>query len=159
MLRSLVSLSSWTNHLKTPRLYYFNSDTGTQILEDFPMAISLYDILGSSSANLVLSRTQAVIIGYELAKGVQALYDWSSLPAQNHLAITMQNNEPMRKLKHSTTYETFVSILSQFSGALEGIESVVEEVEQLAVQEFNQSWADNENKCWGLIHGDLWTGK
>jgi len=67
---------------------------------------------------------------------------------------------PMRKLKLKITYQAFMGVLENFPELLEGNRETLEQVRIEAVENFEREEGGEENSDdWGLIHGDLWTGK
>ena len=67
---------------------------------------------------------------------------------------------PMRKLKLKITYQAFMGVLENFPELLEGNRETLEQVRIEAVENFEREEGVEENSDdWGLIHGDLWTGK
>jgi hypothetical protein len=52
-----------------------------------------------------------------------------------------------------------MEILANFPGAWEGSSNTMDEVKDMAAKEFERPVTDSGGEDWGLIHGDLWTGK
>lgn len=66
----------------------------------------------------------------------------------------------MRRLKYRATYESFVKILETFPNMLdESSRKTLESVQAMATDEFARAAGGDLDEGWGLIHGDLWTGK
>lgn len=144
--------------LKAPRLYLFNRETNTQVLEDFPEALNLKSILVSPTANSILSQSFATSIGHTLGSWLRSFHTWASAPAQADLRKEIEKNEPMRKLKYLVTYDSFIQVVEKFPEILEGSRKTLEDVKDMATKEFERTVGE-AGEDWGIIHGDFWTGK
>lgn len=145
--------------VRTPRLYSNDHSTHTLIIEDIQDIVDLRTILDSPVRNKGLTLTIAQSIGRSLGQWIGAFHRWASSPAQAPL-LGRVVNEPMRKLKHSVTYESFLQVLEQFPHLLDGHQHVLAQVRAMAVSEFARSSTESgPGQEWGVIHGDLWTGK
>ncbi|CAM1508891.1 Fc.00g026300.m01.CDS01 [Cosmosporella sp. VM-42] len=159
MLNALNSFRSASSIVRVPRLYLFNRETNTQVLEDFPDAVDMATIFVSRAANAILTQSVATSIGRELGSWLRNFHTWSSSPAQSALRREMEQNEPMRKLKRSVTYDSFINVLENFPGALEGVRTALEDVREMALKEFEKvATEEGEFGDLGLIHGDFWMG-
>ncbi|TVY38531.1 hypothetical protein LSUB1_G002891 [Lachnellula subtilissima] len=165
----LNALSSWnfqhtTSRIKIPRLHLFirETDANTQILEDIPGAVDLRALLISPSAdnNLSLSQFRATSIGRALGSWLHAHHTWISAPPQADLRAEIGFNEPMRKLKYFISYNSFIGVIEQFSEITcpEVDKKTLEDVKDMAMDEFERTATGEEGEEWGIIHGDFWTG-
>ena len=146
--------------VKAPRLYMFDRQTNTQAIEDVPDAVNLHSIFVSPTANTALTHSVATTIGRELGCWLQAFHGWALSSAQYPLRKQIRQNEPMRKLKRAITYDSFINVLENFPGALDGVRKTLEDVRDMASKEFETVLIDEVGlENWGLIHGDFWTGK
>lgn len=162
MLTALNDLPAFTtDHIsvKTPRIYLFNRDTNTQIHEDFPSALDLKSFLVSPTANRDLSQPFATSIGYALGSWLRTFHTWTSAPAQAELRKQIGQNSPMRELKYLVSYKNVIQIVEQFPEILEGNRKTLEDVRAMAIKEFTREAGDGGGENWGIIHGDLWSGK
>ncbi|KAI0540368.1 kinase-like domain-containing protein [Xylaria digitata] len=158
MLDALNDFSSGVAGVKTPRLHLFIRDTNIQVLEDFPDAIDLKSIFVSPTRNIILTKSVAASIGHDIGAWLRSFHDWSMSP--NVKLKDIGNNEPMRKLKYAITYDSHLKVLeNNFPSLLEGHQSALEQVKDAAMKEFKKvSRYGDEDKNWGLIHGDFWSG-
>ncbi|KAK1750911.1 kinase-like domain-containing protein [Echria macrotheca] len=144
-----------------PRLLHYDAETNTQVHEDFHDAV-LLDPTVLHSSGVVLSwgsDSFAKQIGSRLGSALRAFHDWAAQPEQSPLRSEIWRNEPMRKLKHDTTYVNFIRMLENFPSLLDGCRKSLEQVQAMAADEFAKSPADMEgDPDWGLIHGDFWLG-
>ncbi len=159
MLNALSEVTLTPESVLVPRLYLFDRDTNTQVLEDFPNAIDFKSLLVSPDAVSSLSLPVATSIGYALGVWLKSFHRWSSAPSQRRLRAEIAGNEPMRQLKYATSYESLVKILENFPQVLEGRRPALEAVKDMAADEFKRPAIDGDDDSWGLIHGDFWAGK
>ncbi len=161
MLNALNTFSYTGSIVKAPHLYFFDRETNTQVLEDFPGAIDLKTILISPAANRTLSRSVATSIGYALGSWLRSFHNWTSAPSQKDLRRKMWKNEPMRELKHQISYNSFIEVVEGFPEILGDGKNILEEVKEIATTEFQRKAGDEdtEGEEWGIIHGDFWSGK
>ncbi|KAI1644676.1 kinase-like domain-containing protein [Daldinia loculata] len=160
MLHALSNFPSSTTVVKAPRLHLFIRDANVQVLEDFPAAVDLKNILVSPTANSILTAPVAMSIGYDVGSWLRLFHTWTS--SSNAELKAIGDNEPMRKLKYAITYDSFLKVLeNNFPDLLEGHRSTLEQVKDTATNEFQKTSRDGdggEGEHWGLIHGDFWTG-
>ncbi len=142
---------------KTPRLYSFNRETNTQVLEDFPDTLDLKAAL-VEPVNDGLSQALATSIGRALGFWLRSFHTWSSMPDQSELRKHVWGNEPMRKLKYRITYDAFVKVVESFLDIPEGYQETLASVKEMATQEFDRA-ANDKEEDWGIIQGDFWSGK
>ncbi len=158
-LQGFPSATAETTSIKTPCLYLFNRETNTQVLEDYPDTIDLKSLLVLPTSKSLLTRPVATSIGHDLGTWLRSFHTWASAEAQAQLRAEIGGNEPMRRLKHSVTYDSFIQILEKFPPVLEQNQSILEAVKEWAADEFKNPSTDEEGEYWGLIHGDFWAGK
>lgn len=156
MLNALTTFSPSSGEVKTPKLYYFNKETNTQIHEDFPDTTDVKTMLFSSSSN-VLNEERTFEIGENLGSWLRSFHAWTSASEQEELRKIMRGNEGMRKLKYDVGYGCFIGVLEQFPALLskDGREAL-EKVHARAIREFEDP---PEVEEWGIVHGDFWAGK
>ncbi|KAI1483171.1 kinase-like domain-containing protein [Daldinia eschscholtzii] len=157
ILHALNNFSSSTTAVKAPQLYLFIRNVNIQVLEDFPAAVDLKNILVSPTANTLLTAPVAASVGYKVGSWLRSFHAWTS--SSNAELKAVGDNEPMRKLKYAITYDSFLKVLENFPQLLEGYRQILEEVQDAVKTEFQKSSRDgNWDKHWGFIHGDFWTG-
>jgi hypothetical protein len=159
MLDALKNFLYTASAVRVPQLYLFNRDTNTQVLEDFPGVIDLQTFLVGRNDNQVITKSIAISIGHALGSWLRAFHSWTSSSSQSDLSVEIGNNEPMRKLKYQISYHSFIEVLERFPEVLGGYKKTLEEVREMASTEFERTASDGNEKEWGLIHGDFWTGK
>jgi len=154
--------SGKTTGVKTPRLHLFLRDANTQVLEDFQGTTDLKNIVVSNSD---FKAEVAASVGYRMGSWLRRFHDWSTSPNMhiNRLGgVKIGHNEPMRQLKYDITYGSILKILgNNFPDLLEGFRPALEEVVDEATKKFETILSGDraEDKNWGLIHGDFWSGK
>lgn len=141
---------------EVPRLHLFDCETNTQVHQDFPGAIELKSIFLASPP---ISRLLVTSIGRDVGSRLRSFHTWASEPAQAALRADIGRNEPMRKLKYSTSYNTFINVLEKYPELVEECRKTLEEVKDMATREFHKTATEEEGEDWGIIHGDFWTGK
>jgi hypothetical protein len=159
MLNALNSFPHTASVVKVPHLYLFDRKTHTQVIEDIPGVVDLKTVLVAPNANRVLSKSLAISIGHVLGSWLRAYHSWISLSAQADLRAQIGDNEPMRKLKYHISYDSFITVLQQFSDVLSDERKTLEEVRDMATMEFEKIASDEQGEEWGIIHGDFWAGK
>lgn len=159
MLKALKSLEYTNASVKVPHLFMFDSETNTQVIEDFPSAVDLQTVLISPTINNTLSEVLSTSIGRALGLWLRYFHNWTSAPLQADLRAKIEGNEAMRKLKYLISYETFVQVLEQFPEILAGNREIMEKVKNMAAKEFQKTAEDGPGEDWGVIHGDFWSGK
>ncbi|KAJ9133285.1 Kinase-like domain-containing protein [Pleurostoma richardsiae] len=158
MLDALGSFSPANVSVKTPRLYLFDGEMKTQVLEDVPNAVDLTSILTSPEDSRLLAHPIATFIGRKLGSWLRAFHAWSSAPEQAALRADIAQNEPMRKLKYQITYNAFVEVLENFPEILERDKATLQDVKYMAMEEFKQLAEFDMGENCGIIHGDFWAG-
>ena len=156
MLRALHNTTATNLPFKTPQLHLFDKDANIQVHQYFAAATNLEQTFASQT----LSPAVAERIGYDIGVALQSFHKWASHTAQTGLRSEIWKNEPMRQLKYRTSYASFVGVLENFPGLLEGCRGQFEELKAMAAGEFDRVAADtNGDANWGVIHGDSWAGK
>lgn len=160
LLSSLASLlpaqaSGKTVVIKAPRLYLFDRETNTQVLEDLINAGSFKSILFSPAADSLVP--QPPVIGRHLGSWLRSFHDWSSAPQQAAIRNQLWQKDPVRKLKYLVTFDVFLAVLEKFPELLEDHQQTLKEVQEAMAADFQKPSTDAD-EGWGLIHGDLWSG-
>jgi hypothetical protein len=144
--------------VQAPRLYSFDRETHTQILEDFVGTTDLTTILESSSIDYTLPGSSPQLVGCALGSWLRSFHNWASAPAQRELVAQVGPNESMRKLKCLITYDSFIEILERHPEVIEGHKDALEDVKAAMKYEFERPVTEGDETR-GLIHGDFWAGK
>lgn len=123
--------------VQTPHLYAYIKDINALVVQDVT-GVNVNTIFESPTANAILTCQVATALGRRLGSWLRSFHDWSSAPKQTALRDKMAQNEPMRKLKQSVTYDSFISVLDNFPGALEGkgVQETLESVREAAARDF-----------------------
>jgi len=141
--------------VKTPRLFYFNKETNTQVMEDLPNSLDLKSFLLSDLAKGV-PEAAGHALGRSLGTWLRSLHDWAGKPEQGKWRSLLAQNESMKQLKFYINYSMLVDTIANFPSILKDNQGIFEELKNFAAEEMTKS--DQENGV-GIIHGDFWTGK
>ncbi|KAK6221398.1 hypothetical protein LQW54_001499 [Pestalotiopsis sp. IQ-011] len=153
--RSSTQASAKTVVVKAPRLYLFDRETNTQVLEDFTNAGGFKSIVFSPDADSLVP--QPPVIGRHLGSWLRSFHDWSSAPQQSAIREQLWQKNPFRKLKYLVTFDVFLGVLEKFPELLDGHQKTLKEVQEAKAAEFQKPSTEADDG-WGLIHGDLWSG-
>ena len=145
--------------INIPQILHSDHQTNTKILYDIPHTIDLSKLLLCNDER-VLDQSIAESIGRALGIWTRSFHQWAAHSNQAQLRVDVGLNTPMRKLKLKITYQAFMGVLENFPELLEGKREILEQVRIEAVENLEREEGGEENSDdWGLIHGDLWTGK
>jgi hypothetical protein len=142
-----------------PRLYLFNRESNTQVLEDCLGYIDLKSIIGTPRKNEIVAPQVAVSIGRRLGSWLRSFHTWADDPAQRKLRDVIGDGEPIRRLKYSVGYASFIKVLENFPDLLEDCRDTLKEVEAAATKELEMPPDGREGRYQGIVHRDFWTGK
>lgn len=144
---------------KTPRLYHFDGQTKTQILQDFSGSIDLESAIVSSVSDPYyggrLARASAEAIGHDLGVWLSSFHN---SPAGAEILSSEGDNVAMRQFKVDVTHGKFIQVLENFPDILKDQLEVLESVKTAAFEDANRPTSVQE-QGWDLIHGDFWSGK
>lgn len=160
LLNSLAnySLSTTTATVKPPRLYLYDRETNTQVLEDFSNTDGFRAMLFSADAHNLLPSPSTATIGRHLGFWLRSFHTWASAPEQAALRTQMWQNDPMRKTKYLFTYDSVLKVLENYPELLEGREKTLVTIRDVIAKEFERL-STEESDGYGLLHGDFWSGK
>jgi hypothetical protein len=144
--------------VKAPRVYFFDRETYTQVLEDFSDTIDLTTVLESPNLDQTLPGSSPASVGRALGSWLRLFHTWASAPAQNSLLAQIGPHQAMRQLKCLITYDSFIEILQRYPETMEGYKDTLEKVRATMKYEFERP-ATEGDEVRGLIHGDFWAGK
>ncbi|KAH8688787.1 kinase-like domain-containing protein [Talaromyces proteolyticus] len=161
MLNALDGLPNTTTEnitIQTPHLYEFDRKQNTQILEDLSDTIDLKTVLVSAEAGVVLPQSISTAIGCAVGVWLRAFHSWTAQPAQANLRKEIAANEPMRKLRYQISYGAFIEIVQKFPEVWDEYGTILQQVQDMATEEYAQSIHDPGVEDWGVIHADFWAG-
>jgi hypothetical protein len=144
--------------IKAPHLLPYDQDANTQILEDFTDTTGFKAMLFSSNSAILIPPSSREDVGRHLGSWLRHFHSWTSAPEQAALRALIPQDDPMRKLKRSYTYDCFLEILKNFPEILDGHQKTLENIREVMVKEFEKPPTEEEPN-WGIIHGDFWSGK
>lgn len=133
--------------IQTPRMYYFSSETNTQIYSDLPASTELK----TYALTHTLTNAQCSRLGHSLGIWAKTFHVWAQAPEQEKLRETIKGNVAMKELKFQVNYQTLVATVDRFPEILENSKSVFE-----SVRDDVRSTLDTHEGV--LIHGDFWSG-
>ncbi|KAE9371768.1 hypothetical protein N431DRAFT_410770 [Stipitochalara longipes BDJ] len=159
LLNSLASHSpsTTTATIKPPRLYLYNRETNTQVLEDFSNTDDFRAMLFSADAHNLLPPPSTASIGRHLGVWLRSFHTWASAPEQAALRAQMWRNDSMRKTKYIFTYDSVLKILQNYPELLEGHEETLTAIQDVITKEFERP-STEEGDGYGLLYGDFWSG-
>ncbi|KAK2042298.1 phosphotransferase enzyme family protein [Colletotrichum somersetense] len=139
----------------TPKLFYFNEKTNTQIQEYQPSPLSLKNYalqhFGSSTASGSME-PQCRDIGQGIGKWLRAFHAWSNSPRQRKFRDIAATNKEMQKIKHWVNYQRLPSSVERFPSILCECASTFAAIADKTTREI-----ENDDRL-QVIHGDFWTG-
>jgi hypothetical protein len=141
--------------VKTPRVFHFDQENNTQVLEDLPNSIDLKNFLLSDLSHGV-SETSGRSLGRSLGSWLKLFHNWASKSEQADCRSLLAQNGTMKDLKFYVNYSMLMDTIANFPGILEDSRGVFEELKDFAAAELKKS---EEEDGFGIIHGDFWTGK
>ncbi|KAJ2991565.1 hypothetical protein NUW58_g2467 [Xylaria curta] len=158
MLEDLAGIPTSSAEVKTPRIHLFIRALNIQVLEDFPGTVDLKSIFVSPTADDVLTTIVATSIGYNIGAWLRSFHDRSM--SRNGKLKNLGNNQSMRRLKHTITYDAYIKVLENgFPSLLEGHRPLLEQIRNAAAGELERvPKVEDEDRNWVLIHGDFWSG-
>ncbi|KAF6836022.1 phosphotransferase enzyme family protein [Colletotrichum plurivorum] len=156
-LRHLEELAPHTESklsVRTPRLFYFNEETNTQVQEyqPSPLSLKVYALQNFTSPNCESTRAQCLEIGQGIGKWLRTFHDWSNAPSQSGLRQVAAGNKEMQSLKHWANYQRLPAAIQRHPSVFQGCEEVFSAIVDQTAKELKDD-ADLR-----VIHGDFWTG-
>lgn len=141
--------------IATPKLYSFNQETNTQILEYLPDATNLkaYALENWAALTDSTAKTQCYELGRGLGVWLRSFHAWSNGPEQAGLRETVAGNETMQSLKYNINYKGTLERINRYPSILSESKEVFEKVASMAEEELR------DPSQLRVIHGDFWTGK
>ncbi|GKZ22755.1 hypothetical protein AbraCBS73388_008925 [Aspergillus brasiliensis] len=140
--------------VKTPRLFSFNRETNTAVMEDLPDSQDLKSFLISTAASNNVTQKWASSIGRALGNWLQSFHHWADNEAQAGVAAEMDKNQYMRDLKFMVNYDALVNSVDKYQTVLGDSRDVFNKVREMAAAELKQK----DGEGFGIIHGDFWSG-
>lgn len=145
--------------IKTPRVFYFDGASDTQVLEDLAGTINIKSVLVSPDISTRLPSQLATTVGHSLGVWLKAFHSWVSESAQSQIAKFVMKNEPMRKIRYDISYGAFIEVVQKFPEIWEEKKTALLEVRDMAIVEYAITPDNEVAGNWSVIHGDFWAGK
>lgn len=158
MLSALETFSYKDSMVNVPRSYLFDRTANIQVLGDISSTIDLKTALVSPNTSTILSKSMAMSIGFALGTWLRDYHSWASSPSRMNL-LAGSSNTSMRKLKYQISYGCIITVLEQFPDILCNNKKPLQDVQDMAIKEFEINAIDVQGSEWGIIHGDFWSGK
>lgn len=160
LLNSLSNISTSITgaNVKSPRLYLYDRETNTQVFEDLSDTIQFMTVLSSANIHSLLPFPSTTTVGRHLGVWLRSFHIWASSPDQVDLRKHICQNDHMRKTKYIFTYDSVFKVLKIFPELLEGFEQTLSTILDIIAKEFERP-TTVEGEDYGLLHGDLWSGK
>lgn len=108
------SISTTITTVRTPRLFLYDRETNTQVLEDFSNTYGFKTMFSSLDPQNYVPSLRAATIGRQLGFWLRSFHTWSSAPEQAALRAQMWRNDSMRKTKHVFTYDGVIRVIKNF---------------------------------------------
>ncbi|KAG6004396.1 hypothetical protein E4U21_001116 [Claviceps maximensis] len=156
---------SWQAYdVGTPRVFFFDAQTSTQIQEYLPNAINLkaYAIRHYHSSTRRDAKPQCVQLGQALGRWLRAFHgggggrdgqDAQKTQERKTMRELLGRNSEMRALKKTINYDRLLLQMDAFPGLVGSCErSVVQDITDMAAAEMR-----DESRL-DVVHGDFWTG-
>lgn len=147
--------------LRTPKCYFYDESSNTQVLEFLPNGIDLknYVLENFSSPTPASYSARLRQLGKELARWIvgfhqradQEIADALAKGEKSRLYTELENCQSIQKLKFFINYDWLVERIDKFPDILEEARGVFEEFSEAAREELSGDLKP--------IHGDFWTGK
>ncbi|KAL6913175.1 hypothetical protein FSHL1_010858 [Fusarium sambucinum] len=152
-LAALPPLQNSYCTISTPKTYYFDHDTNTQVQEYLPHALSLKEYaLKHYSPSSQTHKSQCDQFGHALGAWLRAFHGWSQEPKQAAIRETFAGNNDGQGLKNMINYQQLLQMVDQHPDVLGDARDVFQGVSDLAAEEL----LNETDLC--PIHGDFWTG-
>lgn len=153
-LQKLPRATSQSCSVRTPRSYYFDPASSTQVQEYLPSSLDLksYALKYFSPATPESERPGVLEIGRGLGKWLRGFHDWAASPEQGALRDRVRLNREMQGIKFTYNYESLLWRLEKFPFLIDSkivFEKIIAKVKAELVDESQLQ----------IIHGDFWTGK
>ncbi|KAL1880496.1 hypothetical protein VTK73DRAFT_5883 [Phialemonium thermophilum] len=152
-LAKLPPSSTSSFSVRTPRLFYFNSETNTQVQEYLPNSLNLKAYaLSSLVSNDECLKQPCFDLGKGIGLWLRRFHDWAKDEAQSKLQHKIKQNVPMQQLKNQINYSRLLAQVDSFPEILGEAKQAFE-----AVKKASEAELTDESKL-QIIHGDFWTG-
>ncbi|EXF82231.1 phosphotransferase [Colletotrichum fioriniae PJ7] len=161
-LKDISALPPYTSgkiSVATPKLFYFNEETNTQVqaYQPSPLSLKNYAIhyfvassLGISTLEPVMS--QCLDIGKAVGMWLRSFHDWSNSKKQLKFRDIAAGNKEMQTLKQWMNYERLPKSITRYPDILGDCNDIFADI----VDSVKREMVDE--KALQVIHGDFWTG-
>ncbi|KAI8958965.1 kinase-like domain-containing protein [Daldinia sp. FL1419] len=138
--------------VKTPRFYYFDEKTNTQVQEYLQNGTDLktHTLTVLSEADTEVTKHQSLQLGKALGRWLRGFHGWAT--QQSELRKTVAANKELQQLKHFINFSWLLDRVNQFPAVLGSAKGVFEKVKKMAAAELE------DVSQLQVIHGDFWTG-
>ncbi|KAJ0318302.1 hypothetical protein COL5a_010760 [Colletotrichum fioriniae] len=143
----------------TPKLFYFNEETNTQVQAYQPSPLSLKNYasqyLAASSlgiSTLEPVKSQCLDIGKAVGMWLRSFHDWSNSKEQLKFRDIAAGNKEMQTLKQWMNYERLPNSITRYPDILGDCNDIFADI----VDSVKREMVDE--KALQVIHGDFWTG-
>jgi hypothetical protein len=144
--------------VRSPRLYVYNQETGTQVSEDFSETVGFKAALFGPQRDELLPEAIRMTVGRQLGSWLRSFHDWASAPEQAPLRQLIPPKDEMRTHKRYITYDRFIELLGNYPKLLAGREETLQTIRDAAMKEYEKPPVEGEEN-WGIVHADMWSGK
>ena len=102
---------------RTPKLFYYNPETNTQVQEYLPNAVNLktYALEHFKAPTSESFKPQCRELGHALGVWLRTFHDWSQKQNQTALKKILANNKEMQQIKFWINYQAVVGMVDQHS--------------------------------------------
>ncbi|KAK1535612.1 phosphotransferase [Colletotrichum paranaense] len=166
-LKDLSALSPHTGEkitVATPKLFYFNEETNTQVqaYQPSPLSLKNYAIEYFAASTLEAPtletstlesvKSLSLEIGTAVGAWLRSFHDWSNSEHQLKFRDIAAGNKEMQTLKRWMNYERLPISIKRFPDILGGCNDIFADIVDSVKEEMVNEQALQ------VIHGDFWTG-
>ncbi|KAL4793204.1 kinase-like domain-containing protein [Aspergillus venezuelensis] len=142
---------------KTPKIYYFNRSSYTQIMEDLPDSLDLKSFILSPGVANTISQDWASSLGETLGTWLKSFHVWINHPHQGLTRGEFGKSTFMRDLKFAVNYDGLLSKIEVYPQILESSREIFQQVRDFAKSETEEG-SESDAVGIGAMHGDFWSG-
>ncbi|KAK1731208.1 phosphotransferase [Colletotrichum acutatum] len=161
-LKDLSELPLYTSEnitVATPKLFYFNEETNTQVqaYQPSPLSLKNYALQYFAASTPQIStlesvKSQSLDVGRAVGTWLRSFHDWSNSGKQLKFRDIAAGNKEMQTLKRWMNYERLPNSITRFPDILGDCSDIFADVVNSVKKEMI------DEKALHVIHGDFWTG-